>query len=45
LGFNTPPLGALLTGGAGDVFPRIRKDFKVKSSIPRGEPRGSSLNI
>jgi hypothetical protein len=31
LGFNTPPLGALHNGGAGDLFPRIRKDFKEKS--------------
>jgi hypothetical protein len=43
LGFNTPPLGALHTGGAGDLFPRIRKNFKEKSSIPQGLPCGSSL--
>ncbi len=28
------------TGGAGDLFPRIRKDFKEKSSIPRCLQRG-----
>ena len=33
-GFNTPPLGALCAGGAGDMFPRKDKDFKVKSLIP-----------
>ena len=27
LGFNTPPLGAATAGGAGDLFPRIRKDL------------------
>jgi hypothetical protein len=43
LGFNTPPLGALPTGGAGDLFPRIRKDFKEKFSIPQGLPCGSSF--
>ncbi|MDR0638312.1 MAG: hypothetical protein LBG27_05320, partial [Spirochaetaceae bacterium] len=36
----TPPLGAVKTGGAGDLFPRIRKDFKGKSSIPRRLRRG-----
>ena len=36
LRFNTAPLGAVGTGGAGDLFPRIRKDFKDKSSIPAG---------
>jgi hypothetical protein len=40
LGFNTPPLGALPTGGAGDVFPRIHKDFPEKSSIPRRSAAG-----
>jgi len=35
LRFNTAPLGAVGTGGARDVFPRIRKDFKEKSSIHR----------
>jgi hypothetical protein len=40
LGLNTPPLGAVKTGGAGDLFPRIRKDFKGKSSIPRRLRRG-----
>jgi hypothetical protein len=40
LGLNTPPLGAVRTGGAGDLFPRIRKDFKGKSSIPRRLRRG-----
>jgi hypothetical protein len=39
-GFNIPPLGAVRTGGAGDLFPRIRKDFKEKSSIPRRLRRG-----
>jgi hypothetical protein len=28
------------TGGAGDLFPRICKDFKEKSSIPRHSGRG-----
>jgi hypothetical protein len=42
LGFNPPPLGALLTGGAGDLFPRIHKAFKKKSSIPQGLPCGCS---
>jgi hypothetical protein len=28
------PLGRK-AGGAGDLFPRIRKDFNEKSSIPR----------
>jgi hypothetical protein len=45
LGFNTPPLGALLTGGAGDLFPRIRKDFKEKSSISQGLPCGCSFPL
>ena len=36
LGFNTPPLGALPAGGPGDLFPRIHKSFKDKSSIPQG---------
>jgi hypothetical protein len=27
LGFNSPPLGAVTAGGAGDLFPRIRKYF------------------
>jgi hypothetical protein len=45
LGFNTPPLGALPAGGAGDLFPSIRKDFKEKSSIPQGFPCGCSLAI
>jgi membrane protease YdiL (CAAX protease family) len=40
MGFNTPPLGAVKTGGAGDLFPRIRKDFKEKSSIPRRSAAG-----
>jgi hypothetical protein len=40
LGFNSPPLGAVKTGGAGDLFPRIRKDFKEKSSIPRRSAAG-----
>jgi hypothetical protein len=40
MGFNTPPLGAVKTGGAGDLFPRIRKDFKKKSSIPRRSAAG-----
>ena len=31
---------AVKTGGAGDLFPRIRKDSKVKSSIPRGSAAG-----
>jgi hypothetical protein len=39
-GFNTPPLGAVKTGGAGDLFPRIRNDCKVKSSIPRCSAAG-----
>jgi hypothetical protein len=28
------------TGGVGDLFPHIRKDFKEKSSIPRSLLRG-----
>jgi hypothetical protein len=40
MGFNTPPLGAVKTGGAGDLFPRIRKDLKEKSSIPRCSAAG-----
>jgi hypothetical protein len=43
LGFNTPPIGALPAGGTGDLFPRIRKDFKEKSLIPQGLPCGCSL--
>jgi hypothetical protein len=43
LGFNTQPLGAVKTGGVGDLFPRIRKDFKVKSSIPRSSAAGYYL--
>ena len=43
LRFNTAPLGAVNTGGAGDLFPRKGKDFKVKSSIPQGLPCGGSL--
>ena len=27
LGFNTPPLGAVTAGGAGDLFPRICEGF------------------
>jgi hypothetical protein len=40
LGVDTPPLGAVETGGAGDLFPRIRKNFKEKSSIPRCSAAG-----
>jgi hypothetical protein len=40
LGFNSPPLSAVKTGGAGDLFPRMRKDSKEKSSIPRQSWRG-----
>ena len=40
LGFNSPPLGAVNTGGAGDLFPRIRKAFKEKPSIPRRSAAG-----
>ncbi|MDR2477262.1 MAG: hypothetical protein LBD18_05715 [Treponema sp.] len=40
--FNTPPLGAA-TGGTEDLFPRIRKSFKEKSSIPQSLLCGSSL--
>jgi hypothetical protein len=32
LGSDTPPLGAVQTGGVGDIFHRIHKDFKDKSS-------------
>jgi hypothetical protein len=32
--------GGVETGGAGDLFPRIREDLKVKSSIPRPLGRG-----
>jgi 60 kDa SS-A/Ro ribonucleoprotein len=39
-GSDTPPLGAVKTGGAGDMFPRMSKDFKEKSSIPRCLRRG-----
>ena len=42
LRFNTAPLGAV---GTGDLFPRIRKDFKDKSSIPQGLPCGGSLKM
>jgi hypothetical protein len=45
LGLNTPPLGAVKTGGTGDLFPRIRKDFKGKSSIPRRLRRGFLLEF
>jgi hypothetical protein len=39
--FNTPPpLGAVKTGGAGDLFLLIRKDFNEKSSIPRRSTAG-----
>jgi hypothetical protein len=45
LRFNTAPLGAVPLGvGARDLFPRIREDFKVKSSIPQGLPCGDSLS-
>ena len=43
LRFNTAPLGAVDNGGAKDLFPRICKDFKVKSSIPQSLPCGGSL--
>ena len=33
LRFNSAPLGAVITGGGRDVFPRTRKDFKDKSLI------------
>ncbi|MDR1308061.1 MAG: hypothetical protein LBK74_10875, partial [Treponema sp.] len=38
------PLGRK-TGGAGDLFPRIRKDFKEKSSIPRCLRRGFFIKM
>jgi hypothetical protein len=43
LGFNTPAPWGASHGGTGDLFPRIRKDFKEKSSIPQGLPCGSSF--
>jgi hypothetical protein len=39
-GVNTPPLGAVKPEGAGYLFPRMRKDFSLKSSIPRRLRRG-----
>jgi hypothetical protein len=38
-------LGRFIAGGAGDMFPRIREDFKEKSSIPQGLPCGCSSEI
>jgi len=35
LRFNTAPLGAVHSGGAGDLFPRDCTALKVKSSIPQ----------
>ena len=40
LRFNTAPLGAVNSGGAGDLFPRIRKALKNESSIPRCSAAG-----
>jgi len=40
LRFNTAPLGAVHSGGAGDLFPRIRKPLKNESSIPRCSAAG-----
>ena len=40
LRFNTAPLGAVHSGGAGDLFPRIRKALKNESSIPRCSAAG-----
>jgi hypothetical protein len=38
LGFNTPPLGALFAGGAGDLFPRYakisRRNLRYRGASP-----------
>jgi hypothetical protein len=45
LGFNTPPLGALPTGGAGDLLPRISKISRRNLRYRRACPAVVHSNI